>query len=212
MTRSKDLEAIFDADRALRAAESRFFASARGGEAARLLEAAVREATELDDPAEAAMRLERLADLCAQVPGPAMADALVTILNHPEPPVRVAAGEALLDVAYERYAEVARAIERALDAPLDGPAMAELPYVLAEVGEPSALPLLRRFLALPDPDAIAAAVESLVQLGDPAAIDDLEELVDDARIVTLEDLEEETTASIGELAREAIEALEGLED
>lgn len=212
MTRSKDLDAIFDADRALRAAEARFFASTRGADAAEVLEAAVREAAEIEDPAEGAMRLERLADLCAQVPGPAMVDAMIAILNHGEPPVRVAAGEALLDVAYERYAEVARGVERALDAPLSGPAMAELPYILAEVGEPSALPLLRRFLAHHEADAVAAAVESLVQLADPAAVEDLEELVDDERVVTLEDLEEETTASIGELAREAIEALESLED
>ena len=54
------------------------------------------------------MRLERLADLCAQVPGPEMTDALIDIMDYGKPPVRIAAGEALLDVAYEYYAEVAR--------------------------------------------------------------------------------------------------------
>jgi HEAT repeat protein len=170
------------------------------------LAAAIEEARGHREPAEAAMRLERLADLCAQVAGPKMADALIRILDDDEPTVRVAAGEALLDVGYERYAEVARAIERALDRNTTGMAMTELPFVIAEIGEPSALALLRRFLSHPDADVVAAGVEALVQLGDPGAIADLEKLVDDAREVTLDDLEDGDT-TIGELAEAAIEEL-----
>lgn len=155
------------------------------------------------------MRLERLSDLCAQVPGPRMTDAMIAILNDPEPRVRVAAGEALTDVAYERYAEVARGIERVLDAELSGPAMAELPWILAEVGEPSALLLIRRFLDHRDPDVIAAAIESLVQLGDPEAIDDLKRFVDDPRQVIIDDFEEETRTTLGGLARDAALLLGG---
>jgi HEAT repeat protein len=136
-----------------------------------------------------------------------MADALVRILDDEEPSVRVAAGEAILDVAFERYAEVARAVERALDAGVDGPAMRELPYVLAEVGEPSALKLIRRFLALPSAQTVGAAIEALASLGDPAAIPALEALVDDARTTSVEDLEEDVPVTLGELAREAIEEL-----
>ncbi|MBW2718938.1 MAG: hypothetical protein JRD94_10415, partial [Deltaproteobacteria bacterium] len=102
------------------------------------------------------MRLERLADLCAQVPGPRMTDALIAILNDAEPRVRVAAGEALRDLGYERYAELARGIERALDRNADGVAMSELPWVLAEIAEPSALALIRRFLDHSSPDVAAA--------------------------------------------------------
>ncbi|HJK93466.1 MAG TPA: hypothetical protein RMH26_22210, partial [Polyangiaceae bacterium LLY-WYZ-15_(1-7)] len=152
---TEHLETIFDADRRLREAEAALLQTPRKA-LATLLADAVDEAVALDDRAEAEMRLERLADLCAQVPGPAMADALIRILDDHEPRVRVAAGEALLDVAYDYYAEVARAIERSLDAGSQVRALAELPFLLVEVGEPSAGPLLRRFLAHPDAHVVAA--------------------------------------------------------
>ncbi len=201
------LEAIFDADRRLQETERALFASTAAAELPALLAAAVEEAAALSDRSEASMRLERLADLCAQVPGPRMADTLIAILGDDDPAVRVAAGEALLDVGYERYAEVAHAIERALDAPLHGLAMSELPWVLAEIGEPSALPLIKRFLAHADAETVAAAIEALAELGDPAAIPALEPLVDDERTVPVADLDDETTATIGELAEDAIDEL-----
>ena len=153
------------------------------------------------------MRLERLADLCAQLPGPRMTDALIAILNDGEPRVRVAAGEALRDLGYERYAEVARGIERALDRHADGLAMSELPWVLAEIAEPSALPLIRRFLDHPNADVVAAAIEALAQLADPGALSDLERFVGDSRVVTIEDFEDETKTTLGELAEDALEML-----
>lgn len=153
------------------------------------------------------MRLERLADLCAQVPGPRMTDALIAILNDGEPRVRVAAGEALRDLGYERYAEVARGIERALDRTADGIAMSELPWVLAEISEPSALPLIRRFLDHPSADVVAAAIEALAQLQDPDALADLERFVGDTRVVISEDFADETKTTLGELAADALDML-----
>ena len=205
MTAKTQLEAIFAADRALRTAELSLLADQSG--AAETLSAAVDEAASLSDRDEATMRLTRLSDLCAQVPGPRMADALIAILNAAEPQVRVAAGEAIVDVGYERYAEIARAIERALDAKLGGPAMTELPWVLAEIGEPSALPLIRRFTEHPDADVVAAAIEALAQLGDPDALGTLETLVDDSRSVAIDAFEQETRTTIGQLAQEAIAML-----
>ncbi|MGB5194223.1 MAG: HEAT repeat domain-containing protein, partial [Polyangiales bacterium] len=108
---------------------------------------------------------------------------------------------------YERYAEAARAIERALDRGDAGLAMSELPWVLAEIAEPSALPLIRRFLDHASPDVIAAAIEALSQLGDPDAADDLRRFVGDARTVLIEDFEEETKTTLGELAEEALREL-----
>ncbi|MEM7433860.1 MAG: HEAT repeat domain-containing protein [Myxococcota bacterium] len=207
MTLQDELQRIFDADRTMREAESRLLRGRPTGELGDLLSEATQEALRLDDRDEATMRLERLADLCAQVPGPEMVDALMAILNDSEPRVRVAAGEALRDVGFERYAEVARGIERALDASMRGPAMSELPWVLAEIGEPSALPLIRRFLVHEDPDVTAAAIESLAQLGDPDAEADLRSFVGDARVVILEDLDTEEKTRIGDLARDALEML-----
>ena len=209
MSLRRHLDAIFDADRRLRAAEQALFDEGAHGALVALLTAAVDEAQALDDREEGSMRLERLADLCAQVEGPEMADALIAILDDDDPQVRVVAGEALLDVGYERYAEVARAVERALDDGRGGPAMAELPWVLAEIGEPSALSLIGGFTEHEESDVVAAAIEALLHLGEPAAIELLRPLEDDDRIGELDGGDEGDSATIGELAAEAIAGLGG---
>lgn len=201
---------IFDAERSLRSAENQLLAMPQNS-VADVLSMAVETAMTLLDDAEASMRLERLADLCAQVPGPKMADALIRILDHDSPQARVQAAEALRDVGFDRYAELARAIERALDRNHEGQSMLELPWVLAEIGEPSALPLIKRFLAHEDGEVVASAIESIMSLGDPAGIELLQPLVDDEREVELDDAEDES-ATVGELALEAIAALEGSDE
>jgi HEAT repeat protein len=207
MSLTDELQRIFDADRALRKAESLLLRKEGSEELISLLERETDHALRMEDRKEGTMRLERLADLCAQVPGPRMTDALIAILNDGEPRVRVAAGEALRDLGYERYAEVARGIERALDRNASGLAMSELPWVLAEIAEPSALPLVRRFLDHPSSDVVAAAIEALAQLRDPEAVADLERFVADSRIVTIEDFEDETKTTLGELAKDALQML-----
>jgi HEAT repeat protein len=206
------LEAIFRADRAADEAEARLLGEADRSTLEEVLADAARAALDAPDRHAAARRLERLADLCAQVPGPRMVDTLLAILNDDDPAVRVAAGEALLDVGYDRYAEVARGIERALDAGTRGPGMAELPWIVAEIAEPSALTLIKRFLSHPEADVLAAAVEGLAALGDPEAIPALEELHDDERRVSFDDFERETSATISELAKDAIEELSAHRD
>jgi HEAT repeat protein len=207
MSLPDELQRIFDADRVLLKAESALLRKKGSEELITLLEQETEGALQMEDRKEGAMRLERLADLCAQVPGPRMTDALIAILDDGEPRVRVAAGEALRDLGYERYAEVARGIGRALDRNAEGIAMSELPWVLAEIAEPSALPLIRRFLDHPSADVVAAAIEALAQLQDPEALADLERFVGDERIVTIEDFEDETTTTLGELAEDALEML-----
>jgi HEAT repeat protein len=206
MSLTDQLRAIFDAERALRQAESQLL-QADHKSLEDLLSQAVAAAKEERDPYEAELRLTRLADLCAQVPGEAMADALLAILDEEQPSVRVQAAEALVDVAYDRYAEVARAIERALARGDDGPAMQELPWVLAEVAEPSAVPLVTRFLDHSNEEIVASAIEALTRLGDPQAVQALKKLVNDPRVVTVEEGDEEFTSTVGELASEAIEVL-----
>ncbi|MDH4282962.1 MAG: HEAT repeat domain-containing protein [Myxococcales bacterium] len=207
MSLSDELARIFDADRTMRDAESILLRRADREELIALLERETEHALKMEDRKEGTMRLERLADLCAQVPGPRMTDALIAILSDEEPRVRVAAGEALRDLGYERYAEVARGIERALDDNAGGLAMSELPWVLAEVGEPSALPLIRRFLDHQSPDVVAAAIEALAQLQDSDAVRDLKRFVGDPRVVTIDDFEHETKTTLGELAEDALQML-----
>lgn len=204
MSLPDQLDTLFAADRASRKAEARLLAHEDATELRRALVCAVDEAMDLDDALEASVRLTRLADLCAQVQGPDMADALITILGHDDAAVRVNAGEALRDYAYDRYAEVARAIEGALDDELDGPAMEELPWVLAEVGEPSAVPLISRFLDHASVDVVAGAIEALSELGDPAAVPHLETLEGDERVAQLEEGDASYSATLGELAEEAL--------
>lgn len=204
----KHLHQLFDADRALRAAEDAFLESADEKALAHTLAEAVREAHSLPDPDEQEMRLMRLADLCAQVQGPETVDALLSILDHEEPAVRNEAGECLLDVAYERFKEVATGIERLLSRGHSGHAMEELPFVLCEIRDPDPVPLVSRFLAHPRGEVVAAAIEALAAYGDPGAIRHLEKLTEDPREVTLPELDD-ATATIGDLAADAIAELEG---
>jgi HEAT repeat protein len=205
-----DLNALFDCERGLRRAEASLLQN-QPAELGAVLSAAVKAAKELADKDESRLRLERLADLCAQVPGPEMVDALISILDDPNNGVRVQAAEALVDVGYERYAEVARGIERALDSTLHKLhfALQELPWVLVELDEPSARKLITRFLESKDPEVVASAVEALAELGDDAAIKDLKKLVDDPREVDIDGEEGEETVTVGDLASEAIDALGG---
>src|SRR5690348_5356102 len=112
-TPNPTLAAIFDAERALREHE-RALLDTPPAQLRALLSGAVEDSRSLADRREATLRLERLADLCAQVEGPEMVDALIAILDDEAPSVRVAAAEALVDVGFERYAELARGFERAI--------------------------------------------------------------------------------------------------
>jgi HEAT repeat protein len=136
-----------------------------------------------------------------------MASTLLRILNHESAEVRVAAGEALRDFAYDRYAEVARAIEQACDDQLQGPALSEVPWILTEIGEPSALPLIGRCLAHTDPEVVASAIEALAELGDPDAVPMLKPLTKDKRVVELSEGDTSYSTSIAELAEEAVAEL-----
>ena len=210
------LTALFDADRSLRQHEGALL-SADPTALRALLANAVVDAKRQPNRREATLRLERLADLCAQVEGPEMCDQLIAILDDDVPSVRLQAAEALVDVGFERYAEVARAIERALARNEEGAAMQELPWVLVEIAEPSARPLIARFLKNPATEVVASAVEALSELGDKDAIEDLRFLVDDTRPVELDDdagddEDDELSATLGDLVRETIAALEESSD
>ena len=86
----------------------------------------------------------RLAAVLGEMQGPRVVDLLVDILGCDEPEARHAAGEALAGLAFDRFKEVALGVERALERlPTGNPALAELPYLLAEVPEPGVIKLLR---------------------------------------------------------------------
>jgi len=155
--------------------------------------------------------LERLADLCPSIEGPRIIDLLFRILNDDEPSVRLAAGEALLDAGYERYAEFARGVERLLDTTDVGPAKMEAPLLLAEIGEPGSLGLVKGFLGSENAEVVAGAIEAVYRLADPKALPAVEALTSDPRVVHLEDFEEDSGSTIGELATECVDALRDLD-
>ncbi len=195
---------LFDAERNVRTLHAELAAT----DAKELLAAVTPLAREMlasPDAAEANLRLVRIAELLAEVNGEAAVDLLVDILGSDQGEARLSAGEALEERGYARYKELALAIERALDRlPKDSIALQELPYLLAELPEPSVTKLLGRFLALESPDAASAAIEALVEVGDPGAVKLLTPLADDARTV---DVAGETRITVGELAKEAIDLL-----
>ncbi|MBW1831758.1 MAG: hypothetical protein JRJ10_08685, partial [Deltaproteobacteria bacterium] len=69
MSLPDELQRIFDADRVLQEAESVLLRNKSLDELIALLGRETESALQMEDRKERTMRLERLADLCAQVPG-----------------------------------------------------------------------------------------------------------------------------------------------
>lgn len=203
------LRALFDAERNVRRLHRELVAGDRGPviEAA---VAAVREAKAGADDDEGAIKLVRLAALLGDLGGDKAVDALVDVLDSDQPEARLAAGEALSELAFDRFKEVALGVERALArlAP-NSPALSELPFVLAEVPEPGVTKLLGRFLEHSQAEVVASAIEASVEYGDPALARNIGALKNDKRVVDLDDeAGERDQTTIGQLAREACEVLE----
>ncbi|HSY25325.1 MAG TPA: hypothetical protein VK841_24535 [Polyangiaceae bacterium] len=206
------LEALFDAERAAREAQQEL-ADGDLSEVVPVLEQATREALalEAEDEDESSLRLVRIAGVLGDLEGARVVDLLIDILGAADAETRQAAGVALSGLAFDRFKDVALGIERALTRiPSGSPALSELPYLLIEIPEPGVNRLLARFLAHGSADAVAAAVEAIVEIGDPSALPLLEPLSGDPRRVQLEDENgQEGDASIGELVAEAQAILGG---
>ncbi len=217
MTKALDqkLDKVFAADRALRIAELDFLENL-GPEHLAALERAVDAAFALTDVEEGAIRLMRAADLLGDFTGPQVPTLLLRMLDHEEPAVRDAAGSTLLDVGYSRYAEVARAIEKLIDEGKAITALKEVPFVLAEIGEPGGVKLCLRLTKHANGDVVASAVEALAKLGDPSVIKDLEKLRNDKRVVEDDGADDEHAGpesgghTVGDLVDEALEYLRSI--
>ncbi len=209
----KSLNELFDAERTVRRLHDEL-ASLPPEELFDTLGAAIPPALREPNEAEASLRLVRIAALLGEHEGPRVVDMLIDVLSSDHPEARKAAGEELEGLAFERFKEVAGGVERALKRlPAGSPALPELPYILAEINEPGVVKLIGSFLGHKDPDAVAAAIEALAEVGDPAAIKLIEPLLHDERTVELADDGGDATseASLGELATEAIELLQSYE-
>lgn len=209
----KNLASLFDAERRVRELHDKI----SDGDATVVLDAIARaldKANKEPNEDEASLRLERLAALLGEQEGPRPVDLLIDILASDIPEAREAAGLQLEGLAYDRFKEVAKGIERALKRlPLGSPALPEMPYLLAEVPEPGVVKLLELFLAHEDPDAVAAAIEVSVTLGDASIVRHIEKLTGDKRTVEMTDENEEAAeVTIGELAEDALGLFEEEDD
>ncbi|HVY49202.1 MAG TPA: HEAT repeat domain-containing protein [Minicystis sp.] len=210
----RKLKELFDAERSVRRIHDEL-ARLPADELLDAIGPALKEAEGLPDDDEAALRLVRIAALLGEHEGPRVVDGLIDVLGSEHPEARRAAGEELEELAFDRFKEVALGVERALKRlPVGSPALPELPYILSEIPEPGVSKLLVQFLKHKDADAVAAAIESLVELGDTSAKKHLEALAHDDRAVELADDESDETSevTIGELAAEAIDLLSGEDD
>jgi HEAT repeat protein len=202
------LTRLLKADRALREAHSAVLDVDDKRALLRAIEQEVTRAFTDRDSEEGGARLMCLADLLVDVTGPEAARLLVRILGHEEPAVRVAAGEGLVELLYDRYAEVARMLEAAVDKGTDVVALSEIPFILAEVGEPGGVKIVSKLLKHADADVVGAAIEGLAAMGDPSVIKLLEPLRNDKRRVTVEDEAEGLgEVTVGDLADEVISHL-----
>jgi HEAT repeat protein len=210
---NQNLARLFDAERTVRRLHDDL-AALEVNELLDALTPALSAALRERDENEATVRLVRLASLLGELDGPRVVDALIDVLTSDHAEARDAAGRELEALAYERFKEVAGGVERALKRlPEGSPALPELPYILAEVPEPGVVKLIGQFLTHRDPDAVAAAIETLAEIGDPKSIQMLKPLLGDARTADVPDDESDmpSEATLGELAAEAIELLEGRE-
>lgn len=168
----------------------------------------IAEAKDLDDELEASVRLVAAARLLGEFEGDDVVDALIDVLDAPIPEARSEAGEQLQGLAYDRFKEVALGVERALQRLGEGsPALVELPYLLVDIPEGGVSKLLGGFLSHKDADAVAAAIETLVILGDASVAKLLLPLQGDKRVSVIGEDEEQNEVTIGELAIEALEML-----
>lgn len=207
------LTSLFDAERTVRNLHDDLAGAPRQA----LLDAigaAVAAARAEDDEDEQTLRLVRLASLLGELDGDRTVDLLIEILASESGEARHAAGEMLTGLAFDRFKEVALGVERALGRlPAGSPALPELPFLLVEVPEPGVTKLLGKFLAHQDPEAVAAAIEASLELGDPSLAGALSALEKDARAVDIEgDGGESGRITIGELATEAIAILSNAKD
>jgi HEAT repeat protein len=209
---SKHLSELIEANKRLHRARDAFFSSGDNKSRARAVSHEVDRALAAEPSVDAGLRLMLLSDLLVEIPGQESVQCLLRILGHEDPGIRVSAGEALVEVLSDRWGEASRVVETAVDRTLTIDALRELPFVLAEVGEPSASKIIAKLLSHEDADVVASAIEALVELGDRSQLEAIRRLVDDPRPLSAEDEDEgdeeaSAGATLGDLAADAVEVL-----
>jgi HEAT repeat protein len=204
------LQALFQAHRAL-AESQQAVLDIPQDDLVRGLRAELERASQVGDEDESSRRYVAIAEVLAELEGPAVVEMLIDVLDLDDADARQVAGESLVGLASDRFKEVAQVVEKQLATrAAESSALRELPYVFAMIPEGSSVKLLEKFLAHPEAEVVASAIEALVEIGDPMAARALEGLKRDKREVSVEDDgEEPQDVTIGELAQEALTLLRG---
>ncbi|MFO0557841.1 MAG: hypothetical protein U0269_38330 [Polyangiales bacterium] len=206
---SKLLSDLIEANKRMLRARDAFFEQGDNKGRAKAIAAEVDRAMSADPASDAGVRLMLLADLLVEVPGQESVKSLLRVLGHEDPGVRVSAGEALVEVLSDRWGEASRSVELAIPS-MSEEALRELPFVIAEVGEPAGGAIIAKLLAHADADVAASAIEALVEMGDATQLDAIKKLVGDKRALTAEEQEGEEDVdggTLGELASDAVDML-----
>lgn len=210
----KTLADLFDAERQVRKLQDEL-ESAPAAALLAVLQQAAKRAHSVEDEEDASMQLELIAETLHYVEGDAAVDLLIDILDSDYEGGQGAASEALERRASERFKEVALGIERALSRlPVGSPALAELPWLISDIPEPGVTKLLIQCMKHEDGNAVGAAIEVAVVMGDAGVIPVLETLAEDMRTVETVDEEggEPTEVTIADLVEEALDILKGGDD
>jgi HEAT repeat protein len=206
---SKLLSDLIEANKRMLRARDAFFEQGDNKGRSKAIAAEIDRALSADAAGDAGLRLILVSDLLVEIQGPEGVKSLLRILGHEDPGVRVTAGEALVEVLSDRWAEASRSVEAAIGS-MTVEALRELPFVIAEVAEPAGGAIIGKLLAHADADVAASAIEALVELGDASHLDAIKKLVGDTRALTAEEQEGEEDVdggTLGELASDAVEML-----
>jgi HEAT repeat protein len=206
------LTKLFEAEKSFRRAREAVFAELTDDLVVSSVAAEIDRAMPQPHSEDAGFRLMLCAELLESIPCRESARLLLVILGHEDPGIRVAAGETLVNMLEDRWKEASAAVEASIKSGTNLNALRELPFVLAESGDPAAGALIAKLLTHTDADVVASAIEALVEIGDPTFKPEIEKLTKDRRVLMSPESDDgespQDTGTVGELALEAAKILE----
>jgi HEAT repeat protein len=150
--------------------------------------------------------LVRTAEMLVGVMTETALKVLASGLGSENAMVRMLCGDALMHAAEDDLELLKPAIEDVLKA--GGTAAEEMPFILLEVDDPEVPRILEKFLKSSEGEVVAAAIEAVIEVGDPTSEAALKALVDDKREVVLDEGVADETTTVGQLAKDALDLLE----
>ncbi len=164
----------------------------------------------IEPEADVPITLVRTAEMLVGVNTEGAVSTLCIGLGSENATVRMLCGDALVHAAEDDLELIKPAIDEVLKK--GGTAAEEMPFVLLEVDDPEIPHLLEKFLKSSEAEVVAAAIEAVIEVGDPDSEKALKALVNDKREVALDEGSDDETTTIGQLAKDAIAMLSEQEE